>query len=85
MLTFDNDEVRYLQWVNANPHGFVINAPKGRGTVVLHKADCEDIATRFKNYTTTTYKKICSLDKQELADWGARHSDKFKLCAHCKP
>ena len=84
MRTFDNDEIGYLQWVNANPQGFVINAPKGGGTVMLHKADCKDITTRFKNYTTTAYEKRCSLDKQELVAWGFGQSN-MKFCEHCNP
>lgn len=86
MMTFDKDEDGYLQWVAANPHGFVINAPKvGRAPYVLHKASCPDITTRFRNYTTTDYKKICSVDRQKLVDLGDRHSSDFRKCQHCEP
>jgi hypothetical protein len=39
MLTFDNDEQSYLQWVTANSMGFVINAPKRPGDFpdMLHR------------------------------------------------
>jgi hypothetical protein len=88
MLTFENDEAGYLQWVHAHSGGFVINAPKQSGVVpdMLHKASCAHITTEKQtNYTTTDYKKICSVDRQELVDWGARHSNKFLKCKHCKP
>jgi hypothetical protein len=88
MLTFDNDEEGYLQWVNTNPNGFVVNAPKQYGIApdMLHKANCRHIMTSERtNYTTTDYKKLCSSDKKEIIDWGAAHSSNFKACKHCKP
>jgi hypothetical protein len=87
VLEFDNDEEGYLQWVNANPLGFVINASKQPGDYgMLHKATCPFISTRQRtNYTTTTYMKICSVHRQELIFWGDKNSDKFQLCKHCKP
>jgi hypothetical protein len=88
MVTFDNDEQGYLRWVEANPHGFVINAPKsGSGfPYMLHKATCGSITTsKQTNYTTTDFKKICSLNREELVVWGDNDSDDFRLCALCKP
>lgn len=88
MLTFDNDESGYLQWVNDNPSGFVINTPKRPGDFpdMLHRANCKSISTDQRtNYTTTAFKKICSIDRQELAEWGARHSGDFHHCKICSP
>jgi hypothetical protein len=85
MLPFSNDETGYLQWVDANPSGFVINVPKQGGLAMLHKARCPDISTRFKNYTTSDYMKLCSLDRQELVDWKVGQPSKFQMCKHCKP
>ncbi len=88
MLTFDNDEAGYLRWVDANPGGFVINVPKRSGDFPdrLHRASCPHITTqRRTNYTTTTFKKICSVDRRELVDWEARHSSDFRKCKHCEP
>ena len=88
MPTFNNDEAGYLQWVNANPLGYVVNAPKQRGAApdMLHRASCSDITTDQRtNYTTTDYEKICSLDKQELIDWGVKNSSDFRKCKHCNP
>ena len=88
VLEFDNDEEEYLHWVDTNPNGYVINAPKRRGDFpdVLHKASCRHISTDgHKNYTTTDFKKLCSLDKQALLEWGTIHSDDFRKCQHCKP
>jgi hypothetical protein len=88
VLTFDNDEAGYLQWVAANAHGYVINAPKRSGDFpdILHRASCIHISSPQRtNYTTTDFKKICSLDRQALVDWGTRYSDDFRECKHCKP
>ncbi len=88
MFTFDDDEAGYLKWVTTNPHGFVINTPKHPGDFpdMLHRARCSHITThKRKNYTTTDFKKLCSLDRQELVDWGVRLSSDFRRCKHCKP
>ena len=69
MQKFENNEDGYLQWVNENPLGFVVNSPKQPGTFpdMLHRADCQHIRTEQRtNYTTTDFKKVCSLDRQEL-------------------
>jgi hypothetical protein len=88
MLELDDDEAGYLRWVKTNPGGFVINAPKRRGAEqdMLHRASCVFITTpKHTNYTTTSYKKVCSPDRKELVDWGASYSSTFRLCKHCKP
>ncbi len=90
MLTFDDYEDGYLQWVDANSSGFVINVVKHPGGIpdpyMLHRASCSDITTpKRTNYTTADYEKICSVDRQELVDWGTGHSSRFRMCKHCKP
>ncbi len=89
MRTFDNDETGYLRWLYANVSGFVINAVKRPGRMaqpyMLHRASCPDISTQYTGYTTGGLAKICSVDRQELLDWGTRHSSDFRRCKHCKP
>ena len=85
---FDNDEQGYLEWIAVNPYGYVVNAPKRPGVVpyFLHRANCAHVSTsRHTNYTTSDYKKICSLDKQELTLWCDENSIKFRECQHCRP
>jgi hypothetical protein len=84
MLTFDDNEAGYLKWVNDNPKGFVINVPKQHVLVpdMLHKASCTHITTDQRtNYTTGDYKKLCFVDRKELADY----SGDFQVCKVCKP
>ncbi len=91
MLTFDNDEEGYLHWVHGHPTGFVINAVRHPGGTpdpyMLHRASCNFIKTPERtNYTTTSYAKVCSLNRQELVDWYTRHSSHpFRKCKFCKP
>ncbi len=88
MLTFNDDEAGYLQWVKSNVRGFVINAEKRSdgdpAPSMLHRATCPDISRRFKNYTTS-YAKLCFVDRQDLANWSQNHSSDFRRCRHCKP
>ncbi len=90
MQIFDNAEAEYLRWVKAHPTGYVINAEKRRvGEVpyMMHRADCWSITTNpVGNFTTNGYKKICSLDKQELMNWWRKNSThKYQACKFCKP
>ena len=89
MLIYDDAEQAYLRWVQAHPNGYVLNAPKGEGKVsyaMLHRATCRSISSdQHTNYTTTSYTKVCSLKKQELVDWGRKHSRNLKECSLCKP
>ena len=87
MDMFENDEEAYLNWVFSHPNGFVINTPKsGRGYPnMLHRATCIHITTAHKNYTTTIYKKACSMNRQELVNSYKDAANGFAGCRHCKP
>ncbi len=90
MIDFDNDEAGYLKWVRTHPNGFVINAEKHadyEAPYMMHRANCWTISTNpVGNFTTTTYKKICSLDKQELIDWWRENSTiEYRACGKCDP
>ncbi len=90
MIIFDNDDEEYMRWIKTYPDGFVINAEKRRcGEVpsMLHIAGCSHIASEGLRYTSAGYKKICSLDKQELIDWWQRCSPgaQYQTCSDCNP
>jgi len=90
MLIYDDAEAAYLRWVHANPQGYVLNISEDGGSdlsyAMLHRASCRHISSdQTKNYTTTSYNKVCSLNKQELVDWGHQHSSRYKECKVCKP
>jgi hypothetical protein len=89
MQTFIDDDAGYLRWVHNNPNGFVANVGKLPGGEIhpymLHRSTCSFISSdKIKNYTTTSYIKACSLDKQELITW-ARGYRGMAACKVCKP
>lgn len=87
MIEFDNNEQGYLRWINAHPNGYVVNMPKdGRSWPnMLHRASCPHISTAHKNYTTTSYKKLCSESRAELEVSVRDATNGFQECKHCKP
>jgi hypothetical protein len=67
---FDNDEVAYLEWVEANPRGFVANIERA-GTVpqypMVHAATRGLISSpKIGNFTTGDYVKLCCTDLSAL-------------------
>lgn len=88
MIAFDNNESGYLDWVKENPDAYVLNAPKTRTGYPnrLHRANCKTIQTPARtNYTTTTYKKICSYNRETLEIWAKADPNGFDSCGLCKP
>ncbi len=89
MELFEDDDEGYLQWVETNPDGFVLNCERrpSASYLLLHRALCGTIRTeRRTNYTTTDYIKVCALDKQELEAWAVQNTGgRFKVCQLCKP
>jgi len=89
MLTFQKDTTAasYLQWLNDNPAGFVLNVPAAgiSKTLVLHAATCTFITT-FAGAKAVggDYYKACSMDRDELVQW-ANQQGKLQACQHCKP
>jgi len=93
MKAFSNNEEGYLDWVQSNPDGFVLNVRKVRDReyVVLHRASCGLINSRerpYGGYTTRSYKKICALDVADLQKAarleGRRDGSFSKYCKLCK-
>ncbi|MEA2206255.1 MAG: hypothetical protein QOE77_3031 [Blastocatellia bacterium] len=73
---------RYVNWIDANPNGFVLNR-KGPQDMVLHTASCG----HFKPYNSanqTNNLKACSLDRMKLEHWAEVEGvDKLQLCNDC--
>jgi mannose-6-phosphate isomerase-like protein (cupin superfamily) len=67
---FDNQEAEYLNWVQNNPQGFVVNVDrKGQDPAypMVHLATHLAVSSpKVENYTTHEYIKICSLELAEL-------------------
>lgn len=91
MHTFKDDDAGYVAWIDANPHGFVVNSFR-RPTpdyLVLHKATCKFISRMTPEpirWTSGDYIKTCAGDLGELERW-ARDATGGppSPCAMCKP
>src|SRR5262245_53598164 len=85
MLEFIDDDSGYRAWIRANPTGYVINTYReGSNTYnVFHAANCRTISDpKTRNYTTTGYKKLCSLNKRELMAYGNKMGN-LQICKIC--
>jgi hypothetical protein len=87
---FINDNEGYLDWIEKNQSGYVVNCDKKPTPeyLILHKSTCNTIrsATRGPgNWTNTQYIKVCSLDKQKLAEWAKSEvNGELQSCQRCK-
>ncbi len=87
MLTFQNDDAIYMQWITDHPAGFVVNVPYHAAStpLVLHTATCSSIkAFASKNPTIDDYYKAWGMNRDELVTW-ANQKGKFQECKVCKP
>lgn len=72
---FKNDEVGYLEWIENNPNGYVINTFKNISSkyLVLHRASCHTIkpnkSTKMGAFTERNYIKICADTERNLLKW----------------
>ena len=81
----------YTQWVQLNPCGWVINAPRSQNSTAplfWHRADCGHIEPSA-NYHAVEGKrdKICSLDQGALIAWAFFHVQKqqcLHFCTSCR-
>jgi len=90
MEQFMDDEVGYLQWVNTNPEGFVVNCNRSPSPsyLVLHRAHCGTIIGRPARgrFWTVLFIKICSLDRTELETWAQQQiGGNLRPCQRCNP
>ncbi len=84
MLTFQNDDAGYVQWITHHPAGFVVNVPSNAPAMplVLHAATCGHIRRAGVDYTGDAYYKVCSMERDELVEW-ANQKGKLKACGQC--
>src|ERR1035438_1899530 len=73
MEIFSNDDAGYLNWIEVNPSGFVLNAKNPLRSVYLfiHWASCCTIKgtpNKGKDWTNK-YIKVCSSKLSEISGW----------------
>ena len=93
---FISDECKYINWIQSNPNGFVVNTSKNKRLDyrVLHTANCSYVTKLQGNakeggFTKRDYIKICSTNIQSLRDWtmleGNKNGSFTQECGRCKP
>ena len=91
MQRFENNDGGYLRWLRQNPNGYVLNVLRTHlhHGVRLHRADCytiQDKAFRGSGWTTTSYVKLCSNERQPLRNWTERNVGVVPPdCFKCSP
>lgn len=96
LIVFEREDTPYLQWIDDNPNGYVVNTGRGRNSsyFTLHRSSCRTISRYIKGqyeggYTARDYIKVCSNDAQEILYWASMNRPKVSgfnsLCKKCKP
>jgi hypothetical protein len=87
---FDSGDKPFMEWLSANPHGFVMNTNKSVGTsyVRFHRAACRHISrveiAQANAYTTSTYIKVCAGNLSDLIEWASTNRRKAVTYVTCK-
>ncbi len=93
---FNYGDTPFLEWMNDNPNGFVINTESRAASrlAFLHQSKCPHIAGlavghRSDAFTRYEYIKVCSNDEIELLVWIFENRPNAKgfsnLCKTCVP
>jgi hypothetical protein len=90
MRRFVKDDSGYRAWLEAHPHGFVLNtyAHVTAAYLVLHRAACRTINRPLPppSLWTYPYAKTCSEDRGEIETWALRETRKaVKPHSGCLP
>ncbi len=88
--SFVDDDRAYLQWLSANPDGFVLNTDRrpNSGYGALHRSTCRSISgtpARGRSWTAD-YAKHCAANSADLVTWiYATVGNEPSHCKHCNP
>ena len=89
---FVNDDQGYLEWINQNPSGYVLNTTQYKAPtyMILHRAACRHISERKRSappgaFTERAFVKICAADVARLRVWASNHgrNDGSFTSEHC--
>lgn len=85
---FIDDDAGYLRWLQANPHGFIVNSDRSprAGYLKLHKASCSFLTPANASSWTKDYIKTCSHEIEPLSRWSREVvGGDLQPCGACKP
>lgn len=94
LVTLPRTEAEYREWVEAHPHGFIINAwrvPGDRADNAMrwHQVGCSHIDPHFAtetppfSYVSSERLKACSTNPAALAIWAKTRSEPLLYCEEC--
>jgi hypothetical protein len=87
MQHFARDDDGYLDWLNRNPDGFVVNTylRPSPAYFMLHRASCRTIShlqPSAATFTEAQYSKLCGA-RTELEEEAQRLGGTAQPCTHC--
>ncbi len=90
VIKFVDNDPGYLQWLQANPRGYVLNTYRqpSPNYLIIHRANkgCVSKLQSGAQHFTKDYIKVCSLDLTELNDWARQNvGGHAKTCGNCRP
>ena len=89
MVTFVDDDQKYLAWVADHPGRYVVNCRRTPAPdyLMLHRASCKSVSKSTRsNWTTGQYIKVCSEDIDDLRRWAADQvGGSLQPCQTCSP
>ena len=89
-VVFDSGDKPFMEWMAANPDGFVLNThPLGGSSYIrFHRSTCRHIGrheiARANAYTTNAYIKVCSNSLSDLIDWATTNRKGATAYVTCK-
>jgi hypothetical protein len=76
----------FVDWIERNPDGYYVNInTNGPGLSILHQGLCRHFWPPRRGINYVTFRKLCSLDRNELGDWARAENDSLGECSACKP
>jgi hypothetical protein len=89
MPTIPSTDAEFQAWLDAHPHGFVVNCYRNPtpSYLKLHRANCHTIRSdQRQNYAGHDYLKVCSTRKADLQEWAAHEiGGTLDPCGACNP
>jgi hypothetical protein len=86
MITFENEDKEFLQWLTSHEHGYVLNRRDTHDNYMVHTARCMHIydVTGKVSYTVSR-SKMCSDRLEELQAWASKKGFSVVECPTCRP
>ena len=89
MPTVPSNDAEFEAWLDAHPHGYVVNCYRNptQSYLRLHRANCHTTRSEQReHYAGGDSLKACGASKIELQEWAANEvGGTVKPCGICNP